>query len=311
MVDWQKFAKQIAMRQPKSSPNLNTLESSEKPTTSYPSGMKIYKAKTTYELQREPLRKTLNKYAFQNLVKRKSEQVQSIPSRVRTYQESKRVSPQQVRQNVVQYAAPALMQRMARETIPHYEDVQRNTVLPRPQMTKSLQAIRSGSSLKGTQGRKGRPVGTVKYRDAQGNPMGVYQYRKYRSAMNKMQRYQESLAQQQNVYPQQLQQLQQMQMQLQSPTSQQPQSAPVSTMSYQQPYPQAPPQAIRRPVVDVFKSSGGKPYPSLEGTQPLTPTRQTIPQGYIEEADMFSGRRILKPAYRAENWIRPKEFRQY
>lgn len=48
---------------------------------------------------------------------------------------------------------------------------------------KSRQTFR-GNSM----GRRGRPFGTVKYRDENGNPIGVYEYRKLLSAKIRMQR---------------------------------------------------------------------------------------------------------------------------
>jgi hypothetical protein len=82
--------------------------------------------------------------------------------------------------------------------------------------------------------------------------------------------------------------------------------------TYPRQYPQQPQQSLQRPIPQIFRGTGGKPYPAVDMSPQakLASTRQTIPYGYVESVDSFTGRRFLKQLPRAENWIRPKEFRQ-
>jgi len=55
---------------------------------------------------------------------------------------------------------------------------------------------------------------------------------------------------------------------------------------------------LKRPIIPVFKSSGGSPYPPVED-RPL----QTNPQGdFYEDVDLMSGRRIIKRRLPKEAW---------
>jgi hypothetical protein len=67
-----------------------------------------------------------------------------------------------------------------------------------------------------------------------------------------------------------------------------------------QTYPKATAQ-VQREIRPVFKSSGGSPYPAVP-RQGLTPSRQTIPYGYVESVDAFTGRRFLKQLPKTEKW---------
>ena len=73
------------------------------------------------------------------------------------------------------------------------------------------------------------------------------------------------------------------------------------TQKYQQPFMQMPQESGIRPVVPVFKSSGGQAYPPVNRV-PLAPSSQTIPQGYTEVVDLMTSRRYLKPVPKKEAW---------
>jgi hypothetical protein len=85
------------------------------------------------------------------------------------------------------------------------------------------------------------------------------------------------------------------------PQPQYPQNQP---QQYPQQYPQQqyPPQPQQRPIATVFKSSGGSPYPPVN-RQSLASPRQTIPMGYVEAVDSFTGRRYLKALPKKEGWV--------
>lgn len=72
--------------------------------------------------------------------------------------------------------------------------------------------IRNYPSLKRT-GRRGRPVGTVKYRDQNGNPIGVYEYRRLQRQMFAMQRQRSAINPQQRMILEQIERRRQMQQQ--------------------------------------------------------------------------------------------------
>jgi hypothetical protein len=57
----------------------------------------------------------------------------------------------------------------------------------------------------------------------------------------------------------------------------------------------------QRPVGKVLMESQGKPYPAVERT-PLQPPRQTIPYGYVEDVDSFTGRRFMRKLPDPEKW---------
>lgn len=148
----------------------------------------------------------------------------------------------------------------------------------------------------------GRPFGSFK--DKYAPYGGVYGYRKAMAEKRRMQR--EAMRQvieQRKVAqaPYEYQDYQASSNTDQSGTSDQ---AVVGHQVPQQPkyqqveYPQ-PPQ--KPPVKTVFRSSGGSPYPPVN-EQPLTSSRQTVPYGYVETVDSFTGRRFLKKLPPTERW---------
>ena len=163
---------------------------------------------------------------------------------------------------------------------------------------------------------RGRPRGSVKY-SIQGRPVGVFEYRRWLSSqrqvfrqqlrqqqeLQRMARIQSRMPQYEQVQPQQLPQEMQGQgvtpeySQYQQVVQEQPQQ-----VQYQYPTQEMPQEEQKRPIATVFKSSGGSPYPPVE-SQPLTPTRETVPQGYVETVDSFTGRRFIKQLPRKENWM--------
>jgi hypothetical protein len=158
---------------------------------------------------------------------------------------------------------------------------------------------------------KGRPKGSVKY------PGGIYKWRKLMRAQKAVARYETLLRQSramQNypqmvagriLLPQEVPIPQEMQPQIQQQVEnvQYPQH---QTQYEQYQYPIQPqqytPEPQKRPIATVFKSSGGSPYPPVN-PQPLQPSNQTIPQGYVEATDLMTGRRYIKPLPRKEAWI--------
>lgn len=149
----------------------------------------------------------------------------------------------------------------------------------------------------------GRPKGTVKY------PGGVYAYRKLVRAQRAAQRYQAVLQRYRQLsggqqvqrvvyarprtyaqYPQQFQEQQQYpQYPQQQPQYAQDNPYQQAEMTYQ------PPQ--KRPVATIFKSSGGSPYPPVDNR----PMQRN--DNFVEQVDMFSGRRIVKQQPAKEAWI--------
>lgn len=165
---------------------------------------------------------------------------------------------------------------------------------------------------KGYSGR-GRPVGSFDSRYAPYG--GVFGYRKYKRAQNAYQRY---MTQQQMVQQRMQPQVQQMQVPQevagatpeysqfpgyeqqvqQMPTQQIQQQIPIQQVQ-QHPFSRLPPE---REIKPVFRSSGGSPYPPVNSQRPLTPSSQTIQQGYIEDTDLMTGRRYMKPLPKSERW---------
>ena len=71
---------------------------------------------------------------------------------------------------------------------------------------------------------------------------------------------------------------------------------------YAQQYtPQPKEHQIPEEIKPVFKSSGGHPYKAVD-RRSLTPTSQTVPYGYVESIDAFTGRRFMKPLPKPEKW---------
>lgn len=174
----------------------------------------------------------------------------------------------------------------------------------------------SGKHVMGAPGQKGRPRGSLDPRYAKYG--GVYGWRKYMSQQRKLQK--EQLKQQLILMKQQaVPQYERQQYQSQPASQPTPEEQMVAQMEAvqqpntvqavgtipqypQQQYPQQYPQeSQKRPIATVFKGSGGKPYPAVE-SQPLAPSRQTVPYGYVETVDAFTGRRFLKPLPRSERW---------
>lgn len=169
--------------------------------------------------------------------------------------------------------------------------------------------------------RPGRPPGSVKFISQRtGQPIGVYEYRKEQRALKRMARDQQMYAQVRAMqqYPKMVAQRaynQQIQAQQQVIEQQQPQQYEQPAQQYEQPqpqyqqpqqYPQYPQQMPQQPqqrvIGTIFKSAGGSPYPPVN-RQPLQATNQTIPQGFVEVVDSFTGRRYYKPLPRKESWI--------
>ena len=180
-------------------------------------------------------------------------------------------------------------------------------------------------SKKGTGGGRGRPVRSFDPRYAQYG--GVFGYRRFQSEQRRafreqlrrqqeamrvqrqMQRVQqmpsyEQVTPQTQQVPQEMQgavpdysQFEQMQQQIpqQMQVPQEMQVQQVQVPQYVQPQP------TQREIVTPFKGSGGHPYPAVD-RRPLTPSRQTINQGFVESVDSFTGRRFMKALPRTERW---------
>lgn len=104
---------------------------------------------------------------------------------------------------------------------------------------------------------------------------------------------------QQDITPDYQQFLEQQQMQMQGQQIPQEQVPSRSQSIYNIPnMGSAPPQ---RPIVPAFKQGSGSPYPPVN-RQSLAPSRQTVPQGYVETTDAFTGRRIIKKLPPPERW---------
>jgi hypothetical protein len=163
-------------------------------------------------------------------------------------------------------------------------------------------------SKKGQMGGRGRPKGSLDPRYAAYG--GVMQYRAYMRDKRKAFKEQMRMQEEQMKLQRQLartKSLPQYETQQYQEAPQQPQEVPQQYQQvqqqqqmpqYQQEYVQEAPQ---QPVARVFKSYGGKPYPAVE-RQPLTSSRQTAPQGYVEVVDSFTGRRYFKQLPRPERW---------
>jgi len=84
----------------------------------------------------------------------------------------------------------------------------------------------------------------------------------------------------------------------------------VQQVVYQQPQQQYTPETYKRPVVPVFKSSGGSPY----GTKAPIVQQSLAPSNsygdYIEYADAFTGERKWKKKIQPEGWSKPKDQNQ-
>ena len=193
----------------------------------------------------------------------------------------------------------AKRKRKTKEALLHY-------VLP----VQNLTSYGSGESktTAGVPGRgPGRPRGSVDKKYAAYG--GVFGYRKYVSEQKRLLREQLKQAKLQSPQEQQLpeelqgqditadypeQQYQQAPVQQQVQVPQQYQQAPV-----QQVQQQAQPQ--QREIRTPFKSSGGSPYPPVS-RQKLMSGIQTVPQGYVETVDAFTGRRFIKQLPQKERW---------
>ena len=78
-------------------------------------------------------------------------------------------------------------------------------------------------------------------------------------------------------------------------------SQPPQPQYAQQYTPQPKEHQIPEEIKPVFKSSGGHPYKAVD-RRSLTPTSQTVPYGYVESVDAFTGRRFMKPLPKPEKW---------
>ena len=192
----------------------------------------------------------------------------------------------------------------------------------------SMQSYGSGSgdkTISGVPGRgRGRPRGSLDKRYAQYG--GVFGYRRYVSDQKRALRIQFQRQQQmmkmnaQKQMPQyEQQQYQQQQQEQQLPPELQGQSVTpdysqyqaqqaqyeqpqqVQQVQYPQQYQVQQQEPSPREIKTVFKGSGGSPYPPVP-KQGLTPTRQTIQQGYVESVDLMTGRRFMKQLPQKERW---------
>jgi len=199
----------------------------------------------------------------------------------------------------------------------------------------SMTSYGSGGAYKTIQGvagrGRGRPRGSLDKRYAQYG--GVFGYRRFisdqkRALRAQLQKQQEGMAMQRiKQQPQYEQQQYQEQVQasqvpqelqgqgmtpeyaayLQSQQQQVPQQVPQQVQQFQQQeqqpfqqYTQQASQPVQGEIKTVFKSSGGTPY-TIPKTG-LRPTRETIPYGYVETVDAFTGQRMMKPLPRKEKW---------
>ncbi len=194
-----------------------------------------------------------------------------------------------------------------------------------------------GQGRKKVGGGRGRPRGTYKYRNTQGNPISVFEWRRQQRAARAYQRYaavnrtaqlrsqmqqvRQARPQYQQAVPQQYQ-TEEIPVEAQMEMAQMQQSYPEQMRQYPQQYPQAP----RREVRPVFKSSGGSPFnpvptavtaPSqllesrrtiVQQPQPqkslqhLAPVRDTMHAGYVEATDPWTGQRFIKRLPPQERW---------
>lgn len=172
----------------------------------------------------------------------------------------------------------------------------------------------SGKHVMGAPGQRGRPRGSLDPRYAQYG--GVYGWRKAMAQQRRMQKLaiqqQQERLRRMNAQTQAPYEYQQMpaevQQAMQQPTLEEQQMMPTSSEATAVSGPniqQVPMEYLqepqKRPIATVFRSSGGSPYPPVNN-QPLQSTRQTIPYGYVESVDSFTGRRFLKKLPPVERW---------
>ena len=154
-------------------------------------------------------------------------------------------------------------------------------------------------STKGYAGR-GRPRGSLDPRYAAYG--GVFGYRKFVSNQKRLLRArQEQMLEQQRqqATPYEYQQYQQVPQEMTG--SQQVQQTNEIPQQMQQVPQQMPVESQKRPIARVFKGNGGSPYPPV-ADRPLASSRETIPYGYVEVVDSFTGRRFLKKLPPSERW---------
>jgi len=192
----------------------------------------------------------------------------------------------------------------------------------------------SGKAV-GVPGQRGRPRGSLDPRYAAYG--GVFGYRKAMALRKKAAKFaQQQASLQRKIQPQY--ETQQYQQQVQQVQEQVPQETPgavpdyqqfqeeiaqnqpevvyepaqepqqqVQQVVYQQPQQQYTPETYKRPVVPVFKSSGGSPY----GTKAPIVQQSLAPSNtygdYIEYADAFTGERKWKKKIQPEGWSKPKD----
>lgn len=186
----------------------------------------------------------------------------------------------------------------------------------------------TGKSLLGAPGQRGRPRGTLDPRYAKYG--GVYGYRKAKAAEKRAYKMmlQQQIAQAKQAravqrtpyeYVQPEQMTPEIQQAMQQPTIEQMQMMPTQSeaaanggqynqqqitqipQQFQEIPMQMPVEPQKRPIATVFKGSGGSPYPPVS-SQSLQNTRQTIPYGYVESVDAFTGRRFMKRLPPTERW---------
>jgi len=151
---------------------------------------------------------------------------------------------------------------------------------------------------------RGRPKGTVKYKDDQGRPIDVFTWRRLQSAKRALIRYNlravQAKEQSERLPQYERQQYQPSSEQMDQQQPQQVQYQQPQQVQYQQPQYVAP-QQQRRPIGTPFRSSGGRPY------EPVPQERLAHSQTYadaVETVDLMSGRRYFKPKPRPEGWMR-------
>jgi hypothetical protein len=178
--------------------------------------------------------------------------------------------------------------------------------------------VYAGTSRKiGAPGQRGRPRGSLDPRYRQYG--GVYGYRKYVGQQRRLQR----MAMQQQIQSMRSQRVPkyesqtyqqayqgQPQQQQQVPQEMQGQMTPEMAMQQQAQQQQMPQQQqqpfeyLEQPKPEpahYFQGTGRKPYPAVN-RQPIAPSAQTIPYGYVETVDSFTGERKLKPLPKPERW---------
>jgi hypothetical protein len=173
-------------------------------------------------------------------------------------------------------------------------------------------------SKRGQMKGRGRPKGSLDPRYAQYG--GVMGFRKYMSSQRRA--FRQQLQQQKEMMKVQRQianmpqyeQAQQYQQQQQLPPEMQGQGVTPDYTQFDQADEtgQMQPQVEQHPfeylqepqkppVARVFKSYGGSPYQPVD-RRSLTPSNQTIQQGYVETTDAFTGRRYMKQLPKPERW---------